>query len=178
MTDDLEFMRIGVSALTPIVTGIVGALILRMGTRMEHSKNLHRELLRKRLTLFEDVAPKLNDIYCYFQALGHWSDLNPDEIILRKRSINSAFHVNRFLFDQAVWSAYQQFEKMHFDMYAAAGQPAKLRLDIDYIRLRVGELFKNEWATGLSQKGGDREAQKGADQSLMDALGRSIVISG
>ena len=178
MTDDLEYLKIGVSALTPIVTGIVGVLILRMGTRMEHSKNLHRELLKKRLDLFEEIAPKLNDVYCYFQALGHWSDLNPDEIILRKRAIDRAFNVNRFLFDQDVWTAYREFEKLHFDMYSAAGQAAKLRLDLDYVRLRVGELFKNEWMPNVSQKGGDRDAQKAAYQTLMDALGRSIVVSG
>ena len=177
MTDDLEYLKLGVSALTPIVTGIVGVLILRMGTRMEHSKNLHRELLRKRLTLFEDIAPKLNDVYCYFQAIGHWSDLNPDEIIVRKRDIDRALNVNRFLFDQDVWAAYKQFQTLHFDMWSGVGKPAKLRLDMDYMRAHLGEAFKPEWSPSVSQKTGDHNAQKTVYETLMDALGRSIVVS-
>jgi regulator of replication initiation timing len=177
MADELEYVKIGIAALTPIVTGIVGALVLRMGARIEHGKTLHRELLKKRLDLFEDIAPKLNDLYCFFQAIGHWSDLNPHEIISRKRAIDRALHINRFLFDQDVWEAYREFEDLHFEMYSEVGRPAKLRLDMDWMKERLGESFKSEWTPSVSAKAGERQAQKAAYETLMNALGRSIVVS-
>jgi hypothetical protein len=174
MAEDLEYVKLGITALTPIVTGIVGLLVLRMGTRIEHTKNIHRELLKKRLDLFEEIAPKINDVYCFFQALGHWSELNPEEVILRKRAIDRALHVNRFLFAEDVWDSYRQFETEHFDTWSTVGKPAKLRLDMECVTKRLGDAFKSEWAASVSAKGGNYQAQQAAYEALMNALGRSI----
>src|ERR1700716_4275284 len=120
----LEYARLVIAALTPIMTLVVGIIVVRLGTRLDATKQLHSELLRKRLQLFEEVAPKLNDIFCFFQAVGHWADLSPDEVIKRKRAIDRSIQVNRYLFRSDFWSAYQRFEQSHFDMFAAIGQPA------------------------------------------------------
>ena len=58
----LEYVRLGIAALTPIMTLAVGIIVVRLGTKLDVTKQLHGELLRKRLQLFEEVAPKLNDI--------------------------------------------------------------------------------------------------------------------
>lgn len=172
--DWLEYLKLAVAALTPIVTGLLGVIVLRMGTKLDTSKQLHQELLKKRLQLFEEVAPKLNDIFCFYQAVGHWTELNPDEIIRRKRAIDRAIQVNRYLFRSDFWDEYQRFEQAYFEMFSAAGQPARLRLDVEYVRMRAGDAFKNEWLPYCSSKPGGHEEQRNHYQALMEILGREI----
>jgi hypothetical protein len=172
--DWLEVAKLGVAALTPIMTGLVGVFVLRMGTQIDVVKHLHQQLLRKRLDLFEEIAPKLNDIFCFYQAVGHWAELSPEEVIRRKRAIDRVIQVNRFLFRSEFWDSYQQFEKSHFDLFAAVGHPAKLRLDVKHVRARIGDAFKNEWTPLLSPNAGDREEQQRNYQSLMTILGNEV----
>jgi hypothetical protein len=172
--DWMEVAKIGVAALTPIVTGLVGILVLQMGTRLEVAKQLNQELLKKRLTLFEEIAPKLNDLFCFYQAVGHWAELSPEEIIRRKRAIDRSIQVNRYLFRSEFWNEYQRFEKAHFDLFATVGQPAKLRLDVEHIRRRIGDNFKNEWMPFVSKSPGDHEEQARHYQTLMRILGNEV----
>ena len=130
--------------------------------------------MKKRLQLFEEVAPKLNDIFCFYQAIGHWAELDPNEVIRRKRAIDRAIQVNRFLFEVGFWDAYQRFEKSHFDMFTAVGQPARLRLDVQHVRGRIGDNFKNEWMAFVSSNAGDHEEQREHYQSLMQILGDEV----
>ena len=172
--DWLEVAKLGVAALTPIMTGLVGVFVLRMGTQLDASKHLHQQLLKKRLELFEEVAPKLNDIFCFYQAVGHWAELSPEEVIRRKRAIDRTIQVNRYLFRSEFWDAYQRFETSHFDLFAAVGQPARLRLDLKHIRERIGDAFKNEWAPFISSNSGDHEEQRQHYQALMHILGNEV----
>jgi hypothetical protein len=172
--DVLELLKLGVAALTPIMTGIVGVVILRLGKRMEINQQLHNELFRKRLALFEDIAPKLNDIHCFYQSIGHWTELTPEDIIRRKRAVDRSIQVNRYLFRLDFWQAYQDFEQAHFEMFSAPGQPARLRLDVDHVRKLTGDLFKPEWLTFASAKHGDSAEQQRNYQALMSLLGKEV----
>jgi hypothetical protein len=170
----LKYAQLAVSALTPIMTGVVGIILVHMGTKLDVTKQLHQELLRKRLQLFEDIAPKINDVFCFFQAIGHWADLGPDEIIKRKRAIDRVIQVNRYLFRSDFWEAYQRFENAHLEMFAAVGRPARLRLDVAHFRKLAGEGFKPEWPGVISPKEGDHTEQRRHYESLMEILGKEI----
>ncbi len=156
------------------MTLIVGIIVVHLGTKLDATKQLHAELVKKRLNLFEEIAPKLNDVFCFYQAIGHWAELNPEEIIKRKRSIDRAIQVNRYLFHTEFWDEYQRFERAHFDMFAAVGRPARLRLDVDYIRQQVGDYFKSEWMPFVSSKPGNHEEQRQHYQALMHILGDEV----
>jgi hypothetical protein len=170
----LKYAQLAVSALTPIMTGVVGIILVHMGTKLDVTKQLHQELLRKRLQLFEDIAPKINDVFCFFQAVGHWADLTPDEIIKGKRAIDRVIQVNRYLFRSDFWEAYQRFENAHFEMFAAVGRPARLRLDAAHFRKLAGEGFKPEWSGVISPKEGDHTEQRRHYEALMEILGKEI----
>jgi hypothetical protein len=170
----IKYAELGIAALTPIMTLVVGIIVLRLGSKLDATKQLQSELLRKRLAVFEDVAPKLNDIFCFFQVVGHWANLDPDEIIKRTRAVDRVIQVNRYLFRAGFWEAYQRFEAAHFDLFATVGQPAKLRLDMPYIRTRIGSYFKNEWMPLVSEKAGDHEQQRKLYHALMSTLGNEI----
>src|SRR5438093_1097983 len=102
----MEYAKLGIAALTPIMTLTVGVLVVHLGTKLDTTKQLHAELLRKRLHLFEDIAPQLNDIFCFYQAVGHWAELSPEEVIKRKRAIDRTIQVNRYLFNSEFWDGY------------------------------------------------------------------------
>jgi hypothetical protein len=170
----LEFARLGVAALTPLMTLVVGVLVVHLGTKLDATKQLHAEFLRKRLYLFEDIAPKLNDTFCFFQAVGHWAELSPEEVIKRKRAIDRAIQVNRYLFRSEFWDEYQRFEQAYFEMFTAPGQPARLRLDVDHMRKRMGDFFKSEWLQAASSKPGNAEEQRAHYQALMTILGNEV----
>jgi hypothetical protein len=172
--DWLEYARLGVSALTPVMTGLVGMLIVRVGHRMSRNQQLHGELMRKRLTLFEDIAPKLNDIFCFYHAVGHWAELSPEEVIKRKRAIDRVIQVNRYLFRSEFWQAYKTFEEAHFEMFSAPGQPARLRLDMEHVTLRAGKMFNPEWLPSVSMKTGKHEEQYRHYDNLMEILGQEV----
>ena len=171
-SDWLEYAKLGVAALTPIMTGLIGLLVVRLGSKVEATKQLNQELMRKRLQLFEELAPKLNDIHCFYQAVGHWADLNPEEVIRRKRSIDRAIQVNRYLFRSDFFDEYQRFEEAHFEMFSAPGQPARLRLDLDHVGKRAGTAFQKDWISSASAKPGSHQDQSQAYQALMEILGR------
>jgi hypothetical protein len=156
------------------MTGVVGIILVRVGTKLDTSKQIHQELLRKRLRLFEEVAPLLNDVFCFFQAIGHWAELSPEEVIKRKRAIDRSLQVNRYLFRSDFWEAYQQFEKAHFEMFAAVGRPARLRLDMAHIRERIGQAFKEDWKPFVSAKEGDHQEQRKRYEALMRDLGSEV----
>jgi hypothetical protein len=170
----LEYAKLGVAALTPIMTLTVGILVVHLGTKLDTTKQLQAELLRKRLHLFEDIAPRLNDIFCFYQAVGHWAELNPEEVIKRKRAIDRTIQVNRYLFRSEFWDEYQRFEKAYFEMFTTPGQPARLCLDVEHMRQRLGDYFKNEWLPFASSKPGSCEEQRQHYQALMTILGDEV----
>jgi hypothetical protein len=172
--DWLEYAKLGVAALTPLMTGLIGLIVLRLGTKLEAAKQINQELVRKRLELFEDIAPMLNDIHCFYQAVGHWAELNPEEIIRRKRSIDRAIQVNRYLFRSEFWDEYRRFEEAHFEMFSAPGQPARLRLDLEHVGKRAGAAFQKDWTASASAKPGSHEEQVRHYQALMEILGREV----
>jgi hypothetical protein len=170
----LEYTKLAVSALTPILTGIIGLMALRLGNRLERSRQLNQTLLSKRLSVFDQIAPKLNDIFCFYRAIGHWSDLNPAEIIKRKRDIDRTFHINEFLFDKRLKALFNEFEAAHFETFSASGQPAKLRLDVEHVRKLMGPAYRPDWSSALSAKAGNIDQQTQAYQKLMERLGKEV----
>jgi hypothetical protein len=47
--------------------------------------------------------------------------------------------MNRDLFRSEFWDEYQGFDKADFEMFAAPGQPARLCLDVQEMRQRMGD---------------------------------------
>jgi hypothetical protein len=170
----LEYVKLAVSALTPILTGVIGLMVLRLGNRLERSRQLNQTLLSKRLLVFDQIAPKLNDIFCFFRAVGHWSELDPQEIIKRKRDIDRTFHVNEFLFDKRLRRLFAEFEAAHFDTFSTAGGPAKLRMDVDHVRRLMAHGFQADWHAALSAQPGNVDQQTQAYQKLMERLGKEV----
>jgi hypothetical protein len=77
--------KLFVSLLTPIAVVAIGYFLNARLRSIEERRWLNQKVIEKRLALFESMAPKLNDLLCYFTYVGHWKELQPPRIIGLKR---------------------------------------------------------------------------------------------
>jgi hypothetical protein len=83
----LEVVKIISSSLTPLVVAGVGIYIYRLSKRFEHLQWRNQKLVEKRLSIYDDIAPLLNDNLCYFTYVGTWKTKTPPEVIASKRKL-------------------------------------------------------------------------------------------
>src|SRR5438552_4634826 len=98
--NSLEIVKLLVSGLTPIVVLIIGIWISRSLKRLEFLQWTNQKITEKRIAVFEELAPLLNDLLCYFTFVGCWKDLSPPELVKRKRLMDRIVNVNAPLFSK------------------------------------------------------------------------------
>ena len=59
----LEVAKFVVSLATPVIAGIIALMVARFGIQLERQKAINQELVKKRIQIFDEIGPKLNDIY-------------------------------------------------------------------------------------------------------------------
>jgi hypothetical protein len=123
----LEVAKLIVSAVTPVVVVGLGVVVSRAARRLEHTDWANRVLIERRLALYSEMAPLLNDLYCFFRFVGHFRDIAPPDAIERKRGLDKTFFINRFLMDAKFSILYSDFMNSCFETYTGAGQGVKLR---------------------------------------------------
>jgi hypothetical protein len=60
----LEIAKFIVSLATPVIAGIIALMVANFGLHLERQKVINQELIKKRIGIYDEVGPKLNDIYC------------------------------------------------------------------------------------------------------------------
>jgi hypothetical protein len=96
--NSLEVAKLVASVLTPAAVAFFGMWLNRYLKRIEHFQWANQKAVEKRLEVYSELAPLLNDIYCYFDYIGDWKWKNPKEAIALKRSMDRLFYVNAALF--------------------------------------------------------------------------------
>ena len=69
--NSLEVTKLIVAALTPLAV-LLGIWVARATRRLEASQWVNQKLIEKRINLLEEILPRLNDLYCYFEWIGNW----------------------------------------------------------------------------------------------------------
>ncbi len=126
----LEILKLAAQALTPIVVGFIGWKVSKRLKEMEQAQWGNRKLTEKRIEIYETISPLLNRLYCYFVFVGDWQTHSPKEIIQTKRCLDHEVHVNKFLLEPEVFSAYMSFMDALFDTYTGVGKDARLKTAI------------------------------------------------
>lgn len=175
MSGWIEYAKLAVSALTPLVGGIIAWQLARFGTKLDKQRSLNQELTKKRIALYDEIAPRLNIIYCFFSCVGDWNNSSPATILDEKRAIDRKFHVFQTLLSKEAFSKYGTFMKEYFETFTEVGRPASLRLDVRFVRNQIGDKFKEEWTEYLSGDLGDIRIQVDAYNELIRELGRGIT---
>lgn len=143
--NSLEAAKLGVSLLTPLVVLGLGLLVNRASRRLEQAQWANRQLIERRLNLYDMMAPLLNDLLCFFTLVGDYRSVQPPAAIAAKRTLDKTFHVNRFLFSPAFSAAYDSFMDVCFQTYTGVGEPAKLRSTIEFQRPERKDTWNEEW---------------------------------
>jgi hypothetical protein len=172
--NSLEIDKLAVGALTPIFLFVLGYMVTRAARRVEEAQWASRKLIERRLELHEEMAPKLNDLFCFFALVGHFREVTPPEAIERKRELDRTFHAYAPLFSPEFRDRYQDFLDVLFVPFTGAGQPAKLRASLEAQKRERGT-WKSKWDAMFAP--GEESAPDevaAAYDDLMDALASDV----
>jgi hypothetical protein len=133
-----------IGILTPILLFVLGVLVTRAARRVEDIQWASRKLIERRLDLFEQMAPKLNDLFCFFLLRGHFREIEPPDAITLKRELDRTFYANAPLFDPSFAARYQRFIDACFLTFTAMGEDAKLRTSASAQR-QERTSWEDEW---------------------------------
>jgi hypothetical protein len=91
----------------------VGAFAITVGWRFakvhERRQWRNQRLTEKRIQVFDQVANGLNDLYCYFARVGNWKESPAAGLVMSKRHLDRIMYINRYLFSDELWMAYDTF---------------------------------------------------------------------
>ncbi len=148
----LEIAKLVVAAIPPVIVLIIGIWISRSLKRLEHLQWTNQKITEKRIAIFEELAPLLNDLLCYFTFVGCWKDLTPPVVVQRKRLMDRIVHVNAPLFSKEFVQIYNDFINACYGTYSGWGQDAKLRTLSERRKAASGESWDSGWDACFAEK--------------------------
>jgi len=123
----LEIAKLVLSAATPLLILVLGVWFQRFATRFEQLQWANRKIVEKRLAVYDDVAPMLNDLLCYFSYVGSWKELTPRQLVDSKRLLDRKMHLAAPIFSVQLLSLYNNYIGLCFQTYNEMGADARLR---------------------------------------------------
>jgi hypothetical protein len=131
--------------LAPFLSGAVGIIAAFVTIRFDVRKTVNQELIRKRISIYDAIAPKLNDLLCFFLLRGNWRSLTPPVMIQNKRELDKTMYVYGPLFTQTVFDQYNIFIQVCFKTFMGVGRDACLRANHGRLQSAWGAHWKPEW---------------------------------
>jgi hypothetical protein len=122
-----DHAKLGADLAGPVIAAIFGIWVLRLTKRIEQNQWKNQKLIEKRILIWDQVGPIVNDIYCYCKRIGPWKKMTPADIIERKRAADKIIHVNRSYFSVEFFNSYMDFTEESFAMYQNHGDDAKIK---------------------------------------------------
>ncbi len=143
--NSLEVAKLLVSALTPIVIVVLGIWIARITKRFEQIQWVGRRVIERRIDVYDEIAPMLNDLFVYFTFIGHWKELSPTQVIELKRLLDRRVHVFASLFSDKFLTCYFSYMNLCFKTYQGWGEDARLRTDPKRHKETAGSSWNSMW---------------------------------
>ena len=168
--NSLEWAKLLVAVLTPISVIVFGFWLNRRLKRFEHLQWASQKVIEKRLRVFEELAPLLNDILCYFTYIGCWKEFSPPDMVNLKRQADRIAYVNAPLFPADFLTHYNKFIGLCYGTYSGWGQDAKLRTQYRRRAEASSEKWLEEWAACFADENQCMDAK-----ALRDAYGEFVA---
>lgn len=170
----LEAAKIVASVLTPLALAAVGIYVHRVTKRYEHGQWRSQKLVEKRLSVYEQLAPDLNDLLCYFTYVGCWKDLKPPAVVALKRSVDKKIYLAAPLFSPSFFQACMAFQNLCFETYNGWGEDALLRTAFERRREARSD-WDSSWekcfSENVAQPNEIREAYTRAMEAFSEDIG-------
>jgi len=125
--EQITFAQVLVQASVPILIGVLGWILNSRLKSIDQAQWQNRKIIELRLDVYKEVSPKLNAIYCYCMYIGDWKNHSPDDIVQMKRQLDKTMHVYRHLLSAEVFSAYEKFIGVTFEMFTGTDRDARIR---------------------------------------------------
>jgi hypothetical protein len=126
----MDIANLAVQTLTPLAVVGLGFCLARLSRRVEAVQWANQTVVTRRVDLFTQVSPKLNQLLCFATFVGRWKEITPQQATTLKRDLDEIMFANRMLFSDELFNAYELFMKSLFDMYARTDADAPLRAQI------------------------------------------------
>ncbi|GEM_PF-2248551 len=127
----LQIATLAVDALTPLTVAGLGIFIARASRRIEQVQWANQTVVTRRLDIFGQLAPGLNQLLCFATFVGGWKEIQPKQAIAIKRQLDETMYASKVLFSDQLFAAYHQFMTTLFAMYATTDADAHLRAPIE-----------------------------------------------
>ena len=178
--NSLEIAKLLVSILTPLSVVILGWFISRRMKRIEQFQWANQKLIEKRLLLYDQLAPQLNKLLCFYIWVGNWKDISPKDITDIKRELDKVVSIYRYLFSANFYERYRNFMDTLFIVYTGPGLDAKIRscMKTGYGDRRTDSNYQwqHSWESRFADEKTvpDREEIKNQYDQVMNSLKNSI----
>jgi hypothetical protein len=126
----LQVTQLVVAALTPLAVLGLGLLVARNTRRVDFIQYANQTVVARRLEVFGQVANNLNQLLCFVAFVGRWKEITPHQALILKRDVDEVMYTNRLLFTDTLFTAYEQFMRRFFAMYATVDGDALIRARI------------------------------------------------
>ena len=145
----LDVANVVVAALTPVLVVVLGLVVNRSVKRLEEAQWANRKVIERRLECYDDMSGDLNDLYCFFRRVGDFQRITPPMAVDKKRRLDKAFHLNKFLMTDDFATAYDEFIGVCFDTFRGTRVAAQLRASVETQRADRGAGWEDSWADNL-----------------------------
>jgi hypothetical protein len=129
--NSVQIATLAVSALTPLTVAGLGYFVARASRRLEQVRWANQTVVTRRLEIFKEVGPLLNQLLCFGTFVGRWKEIQPSDAIGLKRQLDETMYSGRLLFSGPLFAAYREFMATMFAMFASTEADAHLRAPID-----------------------------------------------
>ncbi len=154
--NSLELIKLFVGP--PLIAVIVGAILLKPGLKkleqaqwsqqklIEQALWGQQKIIERRIKTYDDMAPLLNQLLCYFCYIGSWKEATPPDIVKLKRKLDELAHISAPLFDpEEFLGRYNALLNKCFATFEGWGQNAKLRTLKEPRRQAAGPTWHQAW---------------------------------
>ena len=174
----LELAKLCASLLVPITLAVFGVYIHRITKRFEHTQWRSQKLIEKRLAIYDDLAPLLNDLLCYFTYVGSWKEANPPDVVALKRVIDKKIYLAAPLCSQEFFSACMELQSLCFSTFNGWGRNAGLRTQFFRRKEARAADWQVEWESCFSEEVSKPVDIQKAHHRVMEAFSKDIGVYG
>jgi hypothetical protein len=174
----LEVVKVVLATLTPLVLFGLGIVVTRTARRIEDLQWANRTIVERRLEIYSELAPMLNDIFCFFMMVGDFHATSPPEVIQKKREADRTFFVNAPLFSRKFQERYTDFINTCFLQFSGIGRPALLRSSAAMQRAERNRQWDDQWDSLFSNRDESSSVEEVARayDALMDAFALEVGV--
>jgi hypothetical protein len=175
--DALEIAKLLAQVATPVIVAVLGVYFAGVARKFEQRAWQNQKLIEKRLAIYDEIAPLLNDVLCYFTFVGSWKDMKPTEVVALKRLLDKKIHLAAPLLSPEFYKEATEFIDLCFETYTAWGQDAKLRTQPERRREATRQSWDSAWDALFTANCSDPREIRAAYQDVMQVFSRDLCIA-